>query len=380
MSDIERLELLTKQMHLEPAEDIRFSSISPRSREAITVKTAVMPNGGRIRLLKTLLSSYCERNCNYCPFRSSRDIPRASFTPDDFARLFDSLYRVGHVEGIFLSSSVFHNSVTTQDKLLATAAILRKKYNFQGYLHLKIMPGAERDQVQEAMLLADRLSVNLEAPHPQALSVLAPQKSFDLDLLNPLRWINEIRTTQAPFQAWKGNWPSSTTQFVVGAAGETDLDILAATQYLQQNARITRAYFSSFNPINGTPLEGLPPSPAKRELRLYQSFYLLRDYGFSLEELVYQKNGYLSLNEDPKLAWANKHLLHQPVDINTASRATLLRVPGLGPARADRIIAHRKRGKIKSFAYLWKQNLADQKSAPFLLINGKQPVQQAVLF
>jgi predicted DNA-binding helix-hairpin-helix protein len=283
------------------------------------------------------------------------------------------------VEGIFLSSSVFHNSVTTQDKLLETAALLRKKYRFQGYLHLKIMPGAERDQIQEAMLLADRLSVNLEAPHPQALSVLAPQKSFDQDLLNPLRWIDEIRTTQAPIQAWKGTWPSSTTQFVVGAAGETDLDILAATQHLQQNARITRAYFSSFNPIIGTPLEGLPPSPAKREHRLYQSSYLLRDYGFSLEELPYQENGNLSLDEDPKLAWANKHLLHQPVEINTASRGALLRVPGLGPARADRIIAHRRRGNIKSFAYLKKQNLVDQKSAAFLLINGKQPAQQAVL-
>ena len=232
MSDIERLELLTRQMHLEPAEDCHQKPLPPGGREAITVKAAIMPNGRRIRLLKTLLSSYCENNCRYCPFRAQRDLPRAAFTPDDFARLFISLYRSNFVEGIFLSSSIFQGAVKSQDQLLDTAAILRKKYHFKGYLHLKVMPGAKRGQVEQAMHLADRLSVNLEAPHAAALAILAPQKDLESELLAPLRWIHEIRRTTPPNKAWQGKWPSSTTQFVVGAAGETDLDLLSTTDFL----------------------------------------------------------------------------------------------------------------------------------------------------
>jgi predicted DNA-binding helix-hairpin-helix protein len=199
MSDIERLELLTRQMHLEPAEDYCYTNPLPsQGKEAIAVKTALMPNGQGIRLLKTLLSSYCEKNYAYCPFRSGRDIPRAAFTPDDFARLFHSLYQSGFVEGIFLSSSVFHGAVKTQDLLLDTASILRKRYQFRGYLHLKIMPGAEKDQIQQAMLLADRLSVNLDVPTSGTLAILAPQKDFNSDLLNQLRWIQEIRAEKSP--------------------------------------------------------------------------------------------------------------------------------------------------------------------------------------
>lgn len=380
MSDIEKLEMLTSQMHLEPAEEITRPSLTPRSREAITVKTALMPHGKSIRLLKTLLSSYCERNCSYCPFRSGRDIPRAAFTPDDFAQLFDSLYRTGFVEGIFLSSSIFQNSITTQDKLLATASLLRNRYHFQGYLHLKIMPGAERDQIHEAMLLADRLSVNLEAPHSRALSYLAPQKDFSKDLLAPLRWIEEIRSSQPPQSSWNGKWPSSTTQFVVGAAEETDQDILTSTIYLHKATQIARAYYSSFNPIQGTPLESKPPSPPLREHRLYQAFYLLRDYGFSKDDLVFENSGNLPHNLDPKLAWAKKNLLHDPVEINSAPRSVLLRVPGLGPIRVEKILNYRRHNRIKSFAHMQRHHLVERKTAPYLLINGKRPARQTTMF
>ena len=380
MSDIERLKLLTQQMHLEPAEECHFTPLPPGGQEAIAVKTALMPNGQSIRLLKTLINSYCENYCIYCPFRAQRDIPRAAFTPDDFARLFNSLYVSGFVEGIFLSSSIFHGGISTQDQLLDTATILRKRYQFRGYLHLKIMPGAEKDQIEQAMLLADRLSVNLEAPHPKALAVLAPQKDFSADLLDPLRWIQKIRTEKSPALAWKGTWPSSATQFVVGAAGETDLDLLSTTVRLYQDSGITRAYFSGFTPIQDTPLENHPPSPSSREFRLYQAFYLLRDYGFSTEDLVYQESGNLSLKKDPKLAWAEQHLQGQPVEINTAQRSTLLRVPGIGPTRADTILAIRKKGVIKSISALWKQNLISQKSSPFILVNGKSLAQQIRLF
>ena len=380
MSDIERLQLLTKQMHLEPAEDCHLDPLPPGGREAITVKNAIMPNGQSIKLLKTLLSSYCEKNCLYCPFRAQRDMPRAAFTPDDFAHLFDSLYRSGFVEGIFLSSSVFNGAIKTQDKLLDTATILRKKYQFKGYLHLKIMPGAEKAQVERAMLIADRLSVNLEAPNADALAILAPQKDLATDLLAPLNWIQEIRRNKPPSRAWKGKWPSSTTQFVVGAAGETDLDILSTTAFLHKNSGISRAYYSSFNPIQGTPLENMAPSHPRREFRLYQAFFLLRDYGFMLEDLNYQNSGYLPLEKDPKSAWADQHLLHQPLEINLAPREQLLRVPGLGPKRVENILSLRRKECLKSYTKLKKLRLITEKTAPYILLNGKSPARQLCLF
>jgi predicted DNA-binding helix-hairpin-helix protein len=380
MSDIERLELLTRQMHLEPAEDCHQNPLPPGGREAITVKAAAMPNGRRIRLLKTLLSSYCENNCRYCPFRSQRDTPRAAFTPDDFSRLFMSLYRSGFVEGIFLSSSIFQGAVKTQDLLLDTAAILRNKYQFNGYLHLKIMPGAKQDQVEQAMHLADRLSVNLEAPHAAALKTLAPQKDLASELLAPLKWIQDIRQNNTPNKAWKGKWPSSTTQFVVGAAGETDLDILSTTTYLFKNSGITRAYFSSFNPIQGTPLEHIKPSPPQREFRLYQAFFLLRDYGFTIEDLDYKNDGLLPLEKDPKTAWAEQHLLGQPLEINKAPKEHLLRLPGLGPTRVDRILRMRQKNMLKSYSQLKKLRLVEEKTAPYILVNGKSPALQLALF
>lgn len=380
MSDLERLELLTKQMHLEPAEDCHHPSLSPKGQSAITVKTAALPNGQSIRLLKTLLSSYCENNCIYCPFRSQRDLPRASFKPDDFAHLFMNLHQAGFVEGIFLSSSIFQGAIKTQDLLLDTAAILRKRYQYQGYLHLKIMPGAEKDQVLQAMKLSDRLSINLEAPNSRALSYLAPSKDFETELLQPLHWIQEIRQTMSPHQAWNGKWPSSTTQFVVGAAGESDLDLLTTSENLYHREKISRTYFSSFTPIEDTPLENKPASPARREFRLYQASFLIRDYGYTIEDLVYQKSGNLPLDKDPKLAWAQQHLIERPIEINHAPKQSLLRIPSIGPARASSIINLRKQKKIRSFSILRKRNLISLQSAPYILIDGKSPAQQLQLF
>jgi predicted DNA-binding helix-hairpin-helix protein len=380
MSDIERLKLLTHQMHLEPAEDCQADPLPAGGQEAITVKNAQMPNGKSIRLLKTLLSSYCENNCVYCPFRAQRDMPRAAFTPDDFAKLFISLYRRGFVEGIFLSSSIFHGAIRSQDLLLDTAWILRHRYQFQGYLHLKIMPGVEQAQVEQAMLLADRLSINLEAPHARALSILAPRKHFQEDLINPLLWIEKIRQEKASHCAWNGRWPSSTTQFVVGAAGETDQDILLTTESLSRDAGISRAYFSSFKPIIDTPLENIEPSPLLREFRLYQAFFLLRDYGFTGEDLVFSSSGNLPLEQDPKLAWAEHNLLHDPIEINTAPKTRLLRIPGIGPKRADQIILLRDNHPINSISALQKMNLISPKSSPYLLVNGKSPAKQLNFF
>ncbi len=380
MNDFARLKYLTSQMHLEAAEDIGCPTLSARKQDSVNVSSAVLPNGGRIKLLKTLLSSVCERDCYYCPFRSERNYRRVSFQPEDFAALYMGMHRAGMVEGVFLSSGLGGSGVQTQDRLLATAEILRRKHKYRGYLHLKIMPGAERDQVEQAMLLADRVSINLETPGEERLRSLAPLKRFRSELLSPLRWIHEIRQEKAPHRAWKGTWPSSTTQFVVGGAGESDLELLALTSKLTAQAGLARAYFSAFSPVPGTPFENHSPTPPAREHRLYQASFLLRDYGFGLEELPFEGQGDLPLDEDPKLAWAIRNLAHQPVEVNTASRRDLLRVPGFGPKGVSIILRARRGGKLTSLSHLTKLGLRPGRAKPFILLNGRAPARQLRLF
>jgi predicted DNA-binding helix-hairpin-helix protein len=376
MSELERLKLLTSQMHLEPSGGEERPELSKRKQDSVYLSHATLPTGKKIPLLKTLLTSVCERDCYYCPFRAGRDFRRASFTPDEYAQVFMYMYRKGIVEGFFLSSGVVNGGVYTQDKLLATAEILRRKHNYQGYMHLKIMPGAERAQVEQAMLLADRLSVNLEAPNSQRLKRLAPHKRFDEELLQPLSWIDQVRQERAPHEAWKGRWPSAVTQFVVGGAGESDLELLGTTQQLYAKTHLTRAYYSAFNPVPETPLEHLQPTPLMRQYRLYQASFLLRDYGFALEDLPLSPEGDLPQHIDPKLAWAQIHLASQPVEINTASRHQLMQVPGIGPKGAASILKIRRQVHFREISQLAKLGIPTVRPAPFILLGGKRPPQQ----
>ena len=372
MEAFERLKLLSSQMHLEPAEDANCTQLSAHKQDNIFVSEAVLPNGKRIALLKSQLSTVCERNCYYCPFRAGRDFQRATFTPDEFARVFMSLYQSRVAEGIFLSSGIVNNGVFTQDKLIDTADLLRKKYSFRGYVHLKIMPGAEFSQVERAMQLADRVSINLEAPTTDRLKKLAPRKLFIEELLQPLKWIQQIRCTQPPHNGWNGHWPSSVTQFVVSAVGETDLELMVTTEYLYNHLKLKRAYYSSFNPISDTPLENVPPGSPIREHRLYEASFLLRDYGFSMEELPFNTNGHLPMDVDPKYAWAKLNLIETPIEINRADRRTLLRIPGIGPKIADAILISRINNKVFQPDELRLFGVNLKRAAPFILINGKQ--------
>jgi len=346
----------------------------------IFIHPAVLPNGKRIKLLKTLLSSACERDCYYCPFRAGRDTRRSTFQPEEFARLFMTLAQKGTAEGVFLSSGMIGGGVRTQDKLLDTADILRHKLGFRGYLHLKIMPGAELAQVERAMQMADRVSINLEAPNSQRLSQLAPRKKFIEELLQPLKWVDEIRRTQPRYKGWNGHWPSSVTQFVAGGAGESDLELLTTTQYLYRRLGMRRTYFSRFNPIPNTPLENRPPTPPIREHRLYQASFLLRDYGFDLEELPFETDGQLPVQDDPKQAWAQRNLSERPVEVNRADRHELLRIPGIGPKGAEAILRARRQTKLHDLRDLRALGVLVARVAPFLLLDGKRAPYQLALF
>ena len=347
---------------------------------ALGVTHAALPGGGTIPLLKTLLTSACERNCAYCPFRAGRNYRRVTFSPDEMAQTFMDMRRAGVAEGLFLSSGIIGGGVRAQDKLLDTIDILRHKHHFAGYVHLKIMPGAERDQVYRAMQLADRLSVNLEGPTPARLALLAPKKQFVEELLTPLRWIEEIRRERPAQEGWKGRWPSSTTQFVVGAVGESDLELLHVTHHLTRQAGLRRAYFSAFSPIADTPLADHPAENPWRQHRLYQASYLFRDYGFDLEEMPFDDDGRLPLDTDPKRAWAEAHLRDAPVEVNRAEREELLRVPGIGPKGAEAILAARRRARLRSVDDLRQAGVRTRDIEPFVLLDGRRPPYQLRLF
>ncbi len=320
--------------------------------------THVTAGNRKMPVLKTLMTSACERNCFYCPFRAGRtETKRVTFSPDEMAQGFMALYRAGAVEGIFLSSGVIRGGITSQDKILDTGDILREKYGFQGYIHLKIMPGAERDQVRQAMTLADRVSINLEAPNANRLEVIAPGKGFDQELLQRLQWVEDLRReTGGQLRA------SSTTEFVVGPAGESDVEILSTTEYLHRQAGLARAYFSAFHPVSDTPLDDRPATDLARKLRLYQASFLLRDYEFTVEELPFSQDGILPLHTDPKRLWAEETLAQAPVEVNTASRRDLIRIPGIGAKGAARIMNARRRGKIRTLGDLQAVGVANTNS------------------
>ena len=342
-------------------------------KSSLGIHHAVMPGGKTIALLKTMLTSACERDCYYCPFRKGRDMRRATFKPDEMAKTFSDLNRSRVAEGLFLSSGIAGGGLRTQDKLIDTIDILRTKHQYRGYVHLKIMPGSERDQVQRAMQIADRISINLEAPNTRRLADLAPHKIFLEELLKPLQWADEIRRTQSPFLGWNGKWPSLVTQFVVGAVGESDLEILSTTAYLIKQLRLARTYFSAFNPVLNTPLENQPAENPWREHRLYQSSFLLRDYGFDLEDMPFAQNGFLPLDIDPKIAWARQNLAEKPIEINRADRRELLRVPGIGPKGVEAILVARHKGTLHDLKDLKAIGVLANRAGPFVLLNGHRP-------
>ena len=392
MNALDTLIELSGQMNLEHAEENHTSlpsalpepakpaCFTPKEKRAGFIQPAQLPNGKQIKLLKTLLTSACERDCYYCPFRAGRDFRRATFKPQEFAEMFMKLHRSSMAEGIFLSSGIAAGGANTQNRILDTAEILRNKLGFRGYLHLKIMPGAEKGQVQRLMQLADRVSINLEAPNQERLAKLAPNKNFHDELFRPLKWVEEIRQSQPASKGWKGRWPSTVTQFVAGGSDESDLELLTTTDWLMKNVRIKRAYYSAFFPIRDTPMENKAAVNPVREHRLYQASFLLRDYGFDLEDMPFLQDGNLPLPTDPKLAWAQQNLQEKPLEINKAERRELLRIPGIGPKGAEAILRARRTSKLRDLTSLRKLGIVTTRVAPFVLLDGKRAENQLKMF
>ena len=337
---------------------------------------AALPDGRRVAMLKVLLSNACQKDCYYCANRASRDFRRVSFAPEELAKAFDQMHRKGLVKGLFLSSGVCGNASRAMDQMIATVELLRKGYAFPGYIHLKILPGASFAHIERAVQLATRVSANLEAPNAERLARIAPRKDFAANLLQPMHWAKSLIEASGGRLVPAGQ----TTQFVIGAADESDREVLMTTARLYKEIELARAYFSAFQPVADTPLEGHPPTPPLREHRLYQSDWLLRQYDFTFEDLIFDEAGNLPCEADPKMMWAQVHPERFPIEINQANRKELLRVPGLGPRSVARILRLRRQGTFRTLTDLKRIGAVASRAAPFILLEGKRPSYQMSLW
>ena len=359
----------------------------PRLQEGpVGIRPLRMPGGGVSRLMRVMQTNACSLSCGYCPTFCGGKVRRVALGPEEAARTFMEAHRAGAADGLFLTSGVPGRPRRAMDRVLATAEVLRRREGFSGYLHLKMLPGADDDQVRTAVRLASRVSINLEGPTDEVVRRLASDKDLSGDLLPKLelagRLSREARLEGRPRLAAPAG---TTTQFVVGAQGEADRDLLGLVGWLEATGLLHHAHWSAFQPVAGTPMEGLPAVPAAREARLYQAEHLLRQYGFGVDELVFGPDGNLALDRDPKTAWAMAHLDRFPVELTRVPREELLRVPGIGPRAADRIIAVRRGTVLRGAEDLRRLGVDVARGGHFMALAGhrlarRPPPEQLRLF
>jgi putative DNA modification/repair radical SAM protein len=310
-------------------------------------------DGRCVSLLKILLTNHCIFDCAYCVSRKSNDIERAAFTVDEVVQLTMNFYRRNFIEGLFLSSGIFKNADFTMERLLRVVKKLRLEERFNGYIHLKTIPGASDELIREAGMYADRMSINLEMPTESGLKLLAPDKSHQ-EVIQPLGMVqNQIMQFKEEKKLIK-HVPKfvpagQSTQMVIGATPETDQEIMQTADAFYKNFSLKRVYYSGYIPIsndNRLPMLGSQP-PLIRENRLYQTDWLMRFYGFHVNELLNDANPHLDIDIDPKLSWALRNLQYFPVDINVANYKMILRIPGIGVSSAKKIVQARKFGKLR---------------------------------
>ena len=302
-------------------------------------------DGRCISLLKILLTNACIYDCKYCINRCTNNVKRATFTPNEIAELTIEFYKRNYIEGLFLSSAVIKSPDYTMELLYQTAKILRKKYNFNGYIHCKTIPGCSKELIDKLGLLVDRLSINIELPSQNSLKLLAPQKEKS-GILSPMTYISKnIQINQQDKSKKKKLFSPAgqTTQLIVGATPENDLQILKLSEGLYNKLKLKRVYYSAYISINNDKnLPMLKTPPLLRENRLYQADWLLRFYGFKADELLNPNHPNFNPMLDPKCDWALQHIDQFPIEINTASYFTLLRIPGIGVISAKKIITARR--------------------------------------
>lgn len=335
--------------------------------------------GMRMSLLRILMTNACSYNCHYCPMRRDRPMPRTLLKPEELVRIFLGARQRGWCEGLFITTGIPGRPVKVMDDLIVVLELLRERHRFAGYIHVKMVPGAESGQIERLTALASRVSINFEAPCGASLARIAPEKSFSITLQNfELVQRLVVAERQALAQGKPGDplHPGGTSgmtmQFVVGATPDTDQTLLSTIARLRTGGGVHHPQFSAFRPISNTPLESAPAAPALREHRLYQAAHLLNGYGFTPDEVIYAPTGNLPLAHDPKVAWALNHPEWFPVEIYTASLERLLRVPGVGPLAAKRILSQRGTTVFQGLRDLRKLGVLTNRAGGFLTLRGRR--------
>lgn len=370
MESVEKLKVLSEdsQYDLACACGTRNDDRRHRGEDGKWLYPVALPQGGYSVMLKTLLSNACSNDCKYCPLRQGSNIQRCSLQPDEIAKVFMGYLERGKVFGLFLSSGVIDTPDFTMQRLNDTARVIRRKYGFRGYIHLKIIPGASDAAVEEAVSIASAVSLNIETPGEKHFKLLSEKKNYMNDIIRPIKLMSKLTAKGQRFSRVK-----CTTQFIVGASDEKDNEIVEYMNGLYDRLNFDRVYFSAYQQGLGHP--DIPGEKKElfrsdevfvREHRLYQVDFLLRKYGFQKSDIVFDSSGNLSLDKDPKELWAEQHPEYFPVKINSADRESLLRVPGLGPERVSNILKIRKDSKIRDLLTLKIRGKTLAKSSRFV--------------
>lgn len=348
------------------------------SNEGSGICHAYAPDGRCISLLKILMTNFCIYDCSYCVNRVSSNVPRARFSVDEVVRLTIDFYRRNYIEGLFLSSGIIRSPDATMSDMVQIARKLRKEENFRGYIHLKTIPDAAPELIEEAGLLADRLSINVELPTDSSVMHYAPEKS-PAQIRKAMADVR-IRKEVAKDRSHTGKRPprfapaGQSTQMIIGADGSNDATVLGQSTRLYSSYKLKRVYYSAFSPIpDSTDKLPLISPPLQREHRLYQADWLLRFYGFDLQEITsVTPDGNLDLDIDPKLAWALEHRGLFPLDVNTTSKEMLLRVPGFGIKTVNRILSTRRHRHLR-YEDMARMGASMKKAGPFVTAGGWSP-------
>jgi predicted DNA-binding helix-hairpin-helix protein len=366
----EKLEILSADAQYDLACACGTSKDEHRKRtaEGKWIYPVTLPSGGRSILFKTLASNVCTNDCRYCPLREQMDVRRVSLAPEETAKVFLDYYNQRKVFGLFLSSGVVGSPDATMDRLNGVARLLRRRYGFRDYIHLKIIPGASDAAVEEAVSLASAVSLNIETPGEKNLAKLSQKKKYIRDIIEPIKLISRLTSRGSRYERVK-----QTTQFIVGAAGEQDAQIVKYMSGLYERLKMHRVYFSAYQRgLGDSSIAGEQVEPESktdilmREHRLYQVDFLLRKYAFTESDIIFEKNGNLSLATDPKESWALSHPDYFPVNINKASKFSLLRVPGLGPITVKLILERRKQNCIRTIEDIGKAGVRLEKAKKYL--------------
>ncbi|HVH39002.1 MAG TPA: radical SAM protein [Gemmatimonadaceae bacterium] len=335
--------------------------------------------GTRAKLLRVLMTNACSFNCHYCPMRRDRELPRTLLKAEEVVRIFLDARARGWADGLFLTTGIPGRPTKVMDDIIEVLDLLRGKHGYRGYIHVKIVPGADDAQVDRITSMANRVSINLETACGETLTTIAPEKKFETTLVALQRAQRRVVDARNDERAGKptdalrpGGTAGITTQFVVGASKDSDRTIMAKSAELYGSGGMHHIHFSAFRPIRDTPLEHAPGAPPLREHRLYQADHLVRQYRFSHDELVFDGAGNLTLEHDPKVAWAIAHPERFPVELRTASREELLRVPGIGPLAARRIVERRRATAIRGLADLRALGVVTKWAQGFLTIAGRR--------